>query len=80
MTEKRALLHLFRGAPCVRSWSTYQTTVEEWTLCGVHRSIHARSQLDKLAQSVEDPSLVSCPQCLQLMRPSFKSASQGAFR
>lgn len=59
----RCQIHLFRGAPCVRSWSRHQQTVERWTLCGIERESQ-RSPLN----ATEDPSLVSCRFCHQLMR------------
>jgi hypothetical protein len=64
----RDKVHLYRGAPPVRSWSKYQTTVEEWTLCGVHRKL-ASGPGRRRAGCVEDASLVTCPHCLELMRP-----------
>ena len=41
-TEDR--VHLFRGAPSVRSWSKYQKTAEEWTLCGIRRVARGQRQ------------------------------------
>lgn len=60
--------HLFRGAPSVRSWSKYQKTVEEWTLCGINRRLAAGPSRER-AECTEDASLVSCAYCLVLMRP-----------
>lgn len=59
--------HLFRGAEPVRSWSKYQETVKDWTLCGIRRK---GGSLD--VESTEHASLVSCPYCRQLMGPSAK--------
>jgi hypothetical protein len=58
-------IHLFRGAPPVRSWSKYQATVKAWTLCGI-----ARKGGSKDTECTEEPALVSCPHCLTLMRPA----------
>ena len=67
-------IHLFRGAPSVRDWSKYQQTVKGWTLCGIRRppGIDEKSW----PQSTEDPSLVSCPYCHQLMQPSRLPAAK----
>ena len=59
-------IHLFRGAPAVRSWSKYQAISEEWTLCGVHRVPNGRT--GKPAAATEEPGTVSCLNCLGLMR------------
>ena len=67
------MIHLFRGAPSVRSWSKYQETVEGWTLCGINREIGRKTRRPTSA-CVEDASLVSCPYCLVLMAPSAVSA------
>jgi hypothetical protein len=69
-TENRT--HLLRGAPCVRSWSKYQKTVKEWTLCGIRRV--ARGSDKTRVASTEVPGAVSCPYCLDLMRPSARAA------
>ena len=37
--QKDPTVHLYRGAPPVRSWSKYQTTVQGWTLCGINRRL-----------------------------------------
>lgn len=63
-----ARVHLLRGAPAVRSWSKYQKTEPEWTLCGIKRQL-ASGPGRKRAESTEDGSLVTCPYCLDLMRP-----------
>lgn len=56
-------VHLYRGAPCVRSWSKYKKTVKEWSLCGSKGPLHA----------TEDSGEVDCPQCHELMKPSRAS-------
>jgi hypothetical protein len=61
--------HLYRGAPSVRGWSKYQATVEGWTLCGIKRK-KAGSGRTSGEQCTEDASLVNCPYCRQLMRPT----------
>lgn len=61
-------VHLFRGAPCVRSWSPHRATVPDWTLCGI-RQDEVRGDL----QAVEDPDEVSCPFCRKLMAPEPRS-------
>jgi hypothetical protein len=48
-------VHLYRGAPGAR----YQQTITSWTLCGMK----ARSR-------TEDPGLVTCPFCLDLVQPA----------
>lgn len=58
-------IHLFRGAPAVRDWSKHQATVQEWTLCGVDRTDGKSGR-----PCVEDAAEVTCPYCLDLMRPS----------
>ena len=57
-------VHLLRGSPVVRSWSKYQRTVPEWTLCG------SRTQLDAPSPSpyTTQPNQVTCLFCQQLMR------------
>jgi hypothetical protein len=72
IVHHESVIHLFRGAPPVREWSKYQATVTGWTLCGI-----ARKATSKLAEATEDPSLVSCTHCLDLMRSSVK-APRGA--
>ena len=52
-------IHLFRGAPAVRSWSKHQTTVAGWTLCGVQQPTHATERADR----------VTCQFCLHLIGP-----------
>lgn len=68
-------VHLYRGAPAVRSWSKYQTTIEGWTLCGIKRKSRGKGSTTG-RHCVEDASLVSCPYCLILMRPSAKSTTK----
>jgi hypothetical protein len=65
-------MHLYRGAPAVRSWSKYQETVEDWTLCGIRRQ-KRRDGLLHPRQCTENAFQVSCPYCLDLMRPSAKN-------
>lgn len=65
--ERKPQIHLFRGAPPVRSWSKYKRTEPAWTLCGIARYKGSQPR-PRPAQATEDPSLVSCPHCLQLMR------------
>lgn len=66
-------VHLFRGAPCVRSWSKHQATVEGWTLCGIPRKNPARP-----VQATEEVSGVSCPYCLDLMGAAAQRSAQAA--
>lgn len=63
MTLHIPKLHLFRGAPAVRSWSRNQETDKAWTLCGMHRSGPARP-----LHATEDADLVTCHYCQLLMR------------
>src|SRR5205814_1830578 len=53
-------MHLYRGAPCVRSWSKCKATDQRWTLCGIQD--HKEPRLNCTA----DPSLVSCRFCRDL--------------
>jgi hypothetical protein len=53
-------VHLFRGAPAVRSWSKYRETVRNWTLCGISGSA---------IQAVENPANVTCLCCLAVLEP-----------
>lgn len=66
--KKPAIMHLFRGAPAVRSWSKHQQTVEEWTLCGIRRGTAKFVRRDA-APATEEAALVSCRYCRMLMRP-----------
>ena len=61
-------MHLLRGAPCVRGWSRYQTTVERWTVCGIRRATGEQKDAQDAAPVTTDPSVVSCRFCRQLMR------------
>jgi hypothetical protein len=63
------VVHLYRGAPPVRSWSRYQTTVKGFTLCGVNRGKPSRQARDA-ARCIETDEGVSCSHCLSLMRPA----------
>ena len=65
---KKEPIHLLRGAPSVRSWSKYQTTDPNWTLCGIRR----RGGKGRIlcAESTEKAQLVNCPYCHVLMAPS----------
>lgn len=64
-------VHLYRGAPAVRSWSRHQETVTDWTLCGIKRG-SAKSSRGAGPNCTEVASEVSCTFCLSLMRPSQK--------
>lgn len=68
---RKPVTHLFRGAPPVRDWSKHQETVKDWTLCGINRRL-AEGSNRRRAECTELASLVSCPYCLELMRPSAK--------
>jgi hypothetical protein len=67
--EKPERIHLFRSAPSVRSWSKYQEIAKRWTLCGVDRGV-APAAWKTTARCTEEASLVTCPYCRELMRPS----------
>ena len=54
------LVHLYRGAPCVRSWSIYKTTVRTWALCG------RQGQKKQPIEGTEDLSRVTCEFCQDL--------------
>ncbi len=60
-------IHLYRGAPAVRSWSKHQETVTDWTLCGIRG--HKGSPL----RATEAASAVTCRYCLCLLRPDAKA-------
>src|SRR5215472_8579787 len=68
-------VHLFRGAPAVRSWSKYRTTDRNWTLCGIRRTKQVREKIG--VGCIEDALLVSCPYCRQLMAPSGSAETAG---
>lgn len=57
-------IHLFRGAPIVRSWSKYQETITDWALCGANR----RRGDDYEVKATENPEEVNCRFCKDLMR------------
>jgi hypothetical protein len=76
MPEEKTV-HLFRGALCVHSWSKYQATVEDWTLCGINRRVVNGPGRER-ADCVEEPSQVSCRHCLDLMGSTVKSAPRKA--
>jgi hypothetical protein len=63
MTSEASSVHLFRGAPPVRSWSQHQQTVKTWTLCGIERGKY------KPPPAAEDSASVTCCYCLDLMAP-----------
>jgi len=65
MAKKEKPMHLFRGAPNVRGWSKYQKTEEGWTLCGIRRNNELR-----FVEATEQVELVTCPFCLDLMKPT----------
>lgn len=75
---KETQIHLFRGAPCVRGWSKYQETVQEWTLCGIPRMPNARVRKPAIAS--EDPQTVNCSSCLELMKPTKAELARGRKR
>ena len=50
-------VHLYRGAPYVRTWSKHQVTVPGWSLCGVKLPTNA----------TEDENAVTCEFCRSLM-------------
>lgn len=58
--QKDPTVHLFRGAPPVRSWSKYQTTVHDWTLCGINRRSAEEPNRGR-AHCIEEAERVSCP-------------------
>jgi len=64
--KKTQTIHLYRGSPCVRTWSKYKSTVKLWSLCGIYDK---HSGADRALQATEDPGKVDCPQCARLMHP-----------
>ncbi len=68
-------VHLARGAPCVRSWSRYQETDPQWSLCGVYRSIRIAG-VRTVTDFVAEPSQVLCPFCLDLMQPRAQGGAK----
>jgi hypothetical protein len=77
MAAVKSVVHLFRGASCVRSWSKYQETVKGWTLCGIDRQLGAGGQRER-AHCVEDPSQTTCIHCLDLMVPTVQRRAKAA--
>lgn len=61
------VIHLFRGAPAVRSWSKYRETIREWTLCGIRRA--GGSEETPTTEYAHD---VTCRYCLKLMGATAK--------
>jgi hypothetical protein len=57
--EIEPTIHLFRGSPCVRSWSKYQETDRRWTLCGRLTDADSRAAVA--------PGSITCRFCLDLM-------------
>ena len=60
------VVHLYRGAPVVRSWSKYQTTVRNRTLCGIPIKTR-RNQAETDTSASDDVTGVNCPYCHQLL-------------
>jgi hypothetical protein len=52
------MVHLYRGAPPVRSWSKYQDAVHGWTLCGIERTF-LRSRGERAVHCIENAEAVS---------------------
>lgn len=67
------IVHLYRGAPAVRSWSKHKATVYEWALCGIKRQ-KGKAGAFYGAECTEEASQVSCPHCKQLMGPGVGAA------
>jgi hypothetical protein len=65
-------MHLYRGAPVVRSWSRYQETDKGISLCAAPLRKDSKSR----STATEDPTKVSCPYCVELMHP--QACSQAA--
>jgi hypothetical protein len=65
-------MHLYRGAPAVRSWSRYQETDKGISLCAAPLRKDSKSR----SHATEDPTKVSCPYCVELMHP--QACSQAA--
>jgi hypothetical protein len=59
-------VHLYRGAPAVRSWSRYQLTDPRWTLCGIDYG----TERVRVRHATEDPRQVTCTYCNQLLQPA----------
>lgn len=62
------MVHLYRGAPAVRSWSKYQHTIDDWTLCGIKRKLRGLGR--GVTECTEEAGAVSCPFCLLVMQSS----------
>lgn len=58
--SRQKRVHLYRGAPCVRSWSKYKATDRAWSLCGIPN--HKTRAFD----GTEDGLLVTCEFCRDL--------------
>lgn len=65
-------VHLLRGAPPVRAWSESQTTVPDWTLCGIRMQRNGQGQLPLV---VEDAAATTCEYCRCLMRTGAERAA-----
>jgi hypothetical protein len=65
--ERVPWVHLYRGAPAVRHWSTHQATIEDWTLCGIRRELRRLDRVPTIATG--EASQVTCEYCLDLMGP-----------
>jgi hypothetical protein len=63
--EHTPTIHLYCGAPCVRSWSKYQSTGKQWALC----VYDTRSGREGAQYATEDRKKVDCPRCAELMHP-----------
>lgn len=70
--------HLLRGSPCVRSWSRYQQTVPNWTLCGIDRRLGSKNRAREPV--TEDAAEVTCRYCRILMRTTATIPNPGAER
>ena len=69
-------VHLYRGAPIIRSWSKYQQTVKEWALCGVRAP--RKGDIRDL-RATEDAGVVSCTFCIQLMQTSPMALAKSGY-
>jgi hypothetical protein len=65
-------MHLYRGAPGVRSWSRYQETDKGIRLCAATLGKDSKSR----STATEDPTKVSCPYGVQLMHPQVCSQAR----
>lgn len=66
--SENKVMHLYRGAPAVRSWSKHQEIVESWALCGVKREPRKVDD-PRYVHATEESAKVTCPFCLDLMSP-----------